>query len=259
MQGEAPAAVGVDENGVRGDRGWALRDTETGKLASAKQPRRWRALLDCTATGTGDDVEVCLPTGDRFNILDPGLRVSLSALLGREVAVERAERPQQGVYESEWPELEGITLAGELDLPTNLTGEGTSFVDLGIVHVLTTTSLATLAAADPELVVDIRRFRPSVLLDTPGLDGFPENEWAGRTLRVGDDEHGTELTVGDPTPRCIMTTVDQGGLPRQPGVLQTIAAINKRSNEMGTFACLGSYATVARPGTVRAGDPIELG
>ena len=55
-----------------------------------------------------------------------------------------------------------------------------------------------------------------------------------------------------------MTTLDQPELARQPGVLRSIAAINKRSNELGTFACLGSYATVARPGMIRAGDAVEL-
>ncbi|MFP5580267.1 MAG: MOSC domain-containing protein, partial [Acidimicrobiia bacterium] len=63
----------------------------------------------------------------------------------------------------------------------------------------------------------------------------------------------------DPTPRCIMTTLAQGDLPRQPGVLQTIARVNRRSSELGSFACLGAYATVACPGVVRAGDEITIG
>lgn len=258
MQGEQLDSVELDENGVVGDRSWALRDTETGKLASAKRPRLWRALLDCAATGSGDDVVVTLPSGETLGIHDPGLPVALEALLGRSVAVEEATRAQQGVYESDWPEIEGITLSGEIDLPTNLTGEGTSFVDLGILHLLTTTSMQTLAEADDSLVVDVRRFRPSMVLSTPELRGFPENDWEGRQLRIGSEADAVQVDVGGPSPRCVMTTVSQQDLPRQSGVLRTIAAINKRSNEMGTFACLGSYATVARPGVVRTGDAVEL-
>lgn len=258
MQGEARSSVDVDENGVVGDRTWALRDTETGKLVSAKRPRLWRALLDCTATGTGDDVEVTLPDGETHGIHDPGLRISLSALLGREVSIEASTGPMQGTYESDWPEIDGVTLAGELEFPTNLTGEGTSFVDLGILHLLTTTSMASIAAANDGISVDHRRFRPSFLLDTPDLDGFPENEWAGRTLQVGQGDDAVEITLGEPAPRCIMTTVAQGDLPREPGVLQTIAAENKLTNPLGTFACLGCYASVASGGTVEVGAPITL-
>lgn len=263
MQGDAPASVEVDENGIVGDRTWALRDTETGKLVSAKRPRLWRALLDCRATGVGDDVVVTLPPtpeseGVSYGIRDAGLPLALEALLGRAVAIEASTGPMQGTYESDWPEIEGISLAGELEFPTNLTGEGTSFVDLGVLHLLTTSSLASIAATDDELVVDPGRFRPSILLDTPDLDGFPENDWAGRTLTIGTGDDAVRITAGEPAPRCIMTTVAQGDLPRQPGVLQAIAAENRITNDLGTFACLGSYATVAAAGTVTAGAPVTL-
>lgn len=255
MQGESVAEVELVPDGMVGDRTWALRDIETGKLASAKRPRPWGSLLGCRATGTGDDVAITLPSGEVFHVHDAGLPVALEALLGRTVALEASERAQQGTYDSEWPEIEGVDLVGDVELPTNLTGEGTSFIDLGILHLLTTTSMATLAAEDPALAVDVRRFRPGLVLDTPGLEGFPENDdWAGATLRLG----AVEIAVGSPTPRCIMTTLAQQDLPRQPAVLQTIARINRRSNELGSFACLGAYATVAHPGVVRAGDEISL-
>ncbi|MFP5578521.1 MAG: MOSC domain-containing protein [Acidimicrobiia bacterium] len=259
MQGESLPEVEVVADGMVGDRTWALRDIETGKLASAKRPRPWAALLDCRATGAGDDVVISLPTGEDFHVRDPGLPVALEAVLGRTVALEASERAQQGTFDSEWPEIEGVDLAGDLELPTNLTGEGTSFIDLGILHVLTTTSLASLAEADPELDLDIRRFRPSLVLETPGLAGFPENDdWAGATVRFGTGADGVEIEIGAPTPRCIMPTVAQGDLPRQIGILQTLARINRRSSDLGSFACLGAYATVARPGVVRAGDEITV-
>jgi uncharacterized protein len=260
MQGEQLAEVEIGPDGMVGDREWALRDIETGKLVSAKRPRPWRAALDCTATGLDDDVEIAMPSGEVFHVHDGGLAVALEALFGRSVALERSERRQQGTYDSEWPELDGITLSGDIELPTNLAGEGRGFIDLGVLHLLTTSSLATLEAADDDLVVDVRRFRPSIVLDTPGLDGFPENDdWAGATLRIGRGDDAVEVAIGIPTPRCIMTTVaQQDDLPRQPGVLQAIARINRRTDELGTFACLGAYANVARPGVVRAGDEIEL-
>lgn len=254
MQGESPRSIDVDANGVVGDRGWALRDSESGKLVSAKRPRLWRAALDCSADGTDEDVRVTLPSGDTFGIQDPGLPIALEALFGRTVTVERATHAQQGAYASDWPEIEGLTLAGEFDFPTNLTGEGTTFVDVGVLHLLTTTSMGSLAAALPSATIDLRRFRPSIVLDTPSLDGYPENDWAGRRITIGD----VSLVLGDPTPRCVMTTIAQPGLERAPAVLQTIARENRLTNELGTFACLGCYATVDRAGTIEVGSPVEF-
>lgn len=255
MQGDAPDAVELTEGGIAGDRTWALRDTETGKLVSAKRPRLWRALLDMHATGTGDDVLVTLPDGDQLSILDPGLPVALEAVLGRSVAVERFEAPMQGNYESDWPEIEGLTLSGEVEIPMNLAGVGTGFIDVGVLHTLTSTSMSTLAERNPELVVDVARFRPSIVFDTPELQGFPENDWDGRTLRIGD---GVVLAAEGPAPRCVMTTVAQGELPAQPGVLQTLATENRITSDMGTYACLGGYASVTEGGTVRVGDSVVL-
>ena len=254
MQGDVLREVDIDADGIVGDRSWAMRDAETGKLVSAKRPRLWRALLDCRASGAGDDVEVTLPSGDRRSITDPDLVVALSALLGRDVTIERSTHAQQGVYESDWPEIDGLTLSGQLDLPTNLTGEGTSFVDLGVLHLLTTASMAALAEAAPDVTVDVRRFRPSIVVDTPEGSGFIENDWTGRTLDLGE----VQLSVGDPAPRCVMTTVAQDGLPREPGVLQALAEHNRLTNPLGAFACLGVYASVIRPGTVRVADPATL-
>ena len=254
MQGEGPASVEVGADGIVGDRTWALRDVESGKLVSAKRPRLWRAALDCTATGTGDDVVVTVPSGASYGIADPDLPGALREVLGRDVVVEASTHAQQGVYESDWPEIEGISLAGEIDLPTNLTGEGTSFIDLGILHVLTSASLEAVAAAAPGASVDVRRFRPSLVVDTPALAGFAEDDWSGATLRVGS----AMITVGDPTPRCVMTTVAQQELPREPAILQAIARHNRRTNALGTFACLGVYATVDRPGTIRVGDEVSV-
>lgn len=255
MQGETLDEVELTDDGVVGDRIWALRDAETGKLVSAKRPRLWRAMLDCRAV-TADDggVDVTTPDGETFGITDPALRISLNALFGREIGVEEAAEAQQGVYESDWPEIEGVSLSGELDLPTNLSGEGTSFIDVGILHLLTSTSLRSLQDAAPDVTVDVRRFRPSMVLDTPGLDGFPENDWSGRTMTIGD----VRITVGDPAPRCVMTTVAQPDLPRELAVLQAIAAENRLTNEVGSFACLGVYASVAVGGTVRVGDEVTL-
>lgn len=253
MQGEALDEVELTDVGIPEDRQWALRDIESGRIVSAKLPRRFGAILSCAASGTGHEARVRLPDGDELGIGDPALRIALEALFGRTMALEEAAGAP-ATYGSEWPEIEGLTLAGEIDFPTNLAPGTSGFVDVDVLHILTTASLAELARRG-DVDADERRFRPSLLIDTGDAAGFVEHDWEGATLRVGD----AEILVGDATPRCVMTTVAQPGLERDAGVLQAIAAHNRRSNDFGTFACLGAYATVARPGRIRTGDEVTIG
>lgn len=101
-------------------------------------------------------------------------------------------------------------------------------VDDAPVHIVTTASLARLR-------VDERRFRPNIVLEAKGEDG-----WLGRTLGVGE----VKLLVTHPTGRCVMTTLAQADLPADPKVLRAL--------DQGVF---GVYARVVRPGRVAVGDP----
>jgi len=76
---------------------------------------------------------------------------------------------------------------------------------------------------------------------------FVENGWIGRTVAIGE---AVRLNVTGPCPRCVMTTLPQGDLAKDPGTLRTAAQHNK--------ANVGIYASVLRGGTVRRGDAIRL-
>jgi uncharacterized protein len=131
-----------------------------------------------------------------------------------------------------------------------------SFADFAPLHLLATSSIAHLSALAPDSVIDAKRFRPSILVETdPGCEPFVENGWVGTTARVGK----ATLTFGLASPRCMMTTLPQGSLERDPKVLQTITAHNRRDfGGFGDFACLGIYADVTTPGVIRTGDPIVI-
>jgi uncharacterized protein len=120
--------------------------------------------------------------------------------------------------------------------------------------LMTTASLRTAQALHPDGDWDDRRFRSTVLIDCDG-DGFVEQDWVGRTLRIGD----VELSVTAPTPRCVMVTLAQQDLLADAEVLRTLARHN-RVDVLGggLFACLGVYASVARGGRIAVGNPVEL-
>ena len=86
--------------------------------------------------------------------------------------------------------------------------------------------------------------------------GFPENDWVGRELGIGD---ALRLGVEMPDPRCVMTTLAQGELPEDADILRTLTRHNRlQAGDWGRLACAGVYATVVAPGTIRAGDPVAL-
>jgi uncharacterized protein YcbX len=59
-------------------------------------------------------------------------------------------------------------------------------------------------------------------------------------------------------PRCVMTTLPQSDLPRDPDVLRTIAKHNKTDALGGEYPCVGTYATVLREGEIAVGDAVRL-
>src|SRR4051812_8416000 len=271
MLGEALDEVELGPAGVPGDRGYAVIDAEDGTVASAKHPRKWAGLLAMRAAYLGEPrageplppVAITFPSGDTRRSDDPDVDAALSAALGRPVRLT-STAPEKPVFEEQWPAIDG--LAPEEFIANTTTshtdGEPVStiglaamappgaFVDLAVLHVLTTATLAALSAAAPGSSFDPRRYRPNVLLDVPGT-GFAEDEWVGSVLDVG----GAGIEIAMPTMRCVMTTLAQGDLPEDRDTLRTIARLNRRTIEgLGRWACAGVYAGVSRAGTVRRGD-----
>jgi uncharacterized protein len=253
LQGETLPEVAVNHHGLEHDRAYAVRDLATGKVASAKQPNPWAALLDC---GARYDRGLCvtLPDGRERSLADGELDAALSGLVGREVAVVGAARDRLGTYESQWPRVPGVSLEGEHEFPVAMATEAVSFVDLAAIHLLTTASLRRLQQLAGSATVDPRRFRPNLVIDTGEQADFLEDTWVDRRLRVGE----AELQVTLRTPRCVMPTLAQPGLAHEPAVLRAAATNRHDVGGVGAFACAGVYAEVVTPGAVRLDDPVEL-
>lgn len=257
MLGEEPDWIDVEPDGVRGDRRYALVDDETGLVASAKNPGRWRALLAVSAAYRDGGLEVRLPDGRVVGAGDAD--GPLSRALGRRVRLTD-RRPEGATLERLTPE--GEQGAGTMTRGLVAAGTGgTSFVDFGAVHLMTTATLDALGGAHPSGEVDARRFRPNVVVRM--LDGkpFAENDWPGRGLMIGD---GAALRVGLPTPRCVVPTLAQGAggpaeLADDPEVLRAAARLNRAPVlDLGVRTCVGAYADVRTPGRIRVGDLVRV-
>lgn len=274
MLGERLDAAEVTSAGVAGDRAYALVEKETGKVVSAKHPKKWAAVLTCRATFVEPPAAGQPPPPVRIDLADgtsvtsdqPDADAVLSRFFGREVALA-ASATDGYTIEQYHPDLDydpehrdevidiglGKAFFDERGLPSAV-GEG-SFFDLFPLSVLTTSTLDRLGELRPGSDFDARRFRMNVIVETQE-PGFAENEWVGRSLGIGPD---VRLAVALPDPRCVMPSLAQPGLPRDGEVLRTLAKHNRLEIAGGAkYPCAGVYAVSQAGGTVRPGDPVEL-
>jgi uncharacterized protein YcbX len=215
MAPEEVPGTDVSWHGVSGDRRWAFireRSEASGFpwLTIRERPDmvRYRPGFGRPEQPDRSPVVVTTPTGADLDVTDP----ALAAELGDGV---RAVKLDRGTFDT---------------LPLSL---------------ITTQSVASLGLL-AGLPLDVRRFRPNVVIDGPGVDDFPEESWIGCTLRVGD----AVVRVDGRDQRCIVVNVDpETGRP-DPVVFGTIARRHQ--------ARLGVYATTVRPGHVAAGDPVAV-
>lgn len=252
MMGEELAVVDLTERGILGDRRYALIDGGTGKVASAKNPRKWASLFACHATfverpsvaAQAPRIQITLPDGTKVTSDQNDVTAQLSKAFGREVRLA-STAPSNPVLEEYWPTVEGLPHS---DTVTDETIPPNTFFDCAPVHLITSATLDQLTALYPAGRFEARRFRPNIFVMLNSREaGFVENKWIGRTLCIG--EH-VQLEITGPCPRCVMTTLPQGDLPQDMTVLQTAV----KANQGG----VGIYATVKRGGTIRRRDPVRI-
>lgn len=269
MQGEGLSSVWVAADGLRGDRGWALRDEGRGAIEGA---RKLPALLECSARyreavadeGPAPVPEITLPDGRKLAADDGTAAQALSELTGRSLSlwprrpVEDVDHHRRGAPDHEDLLEELRSIFGRLpeeplpdigsfppEVLTSATLPGTYF-DVYPLFLLSRSSLQSMQAARPESHFDARRFRPNLLLDLDEGAGFPENAWVGGRVQIGK----AVLEIAMECPRCVMTTHAFAELPKDPSIMRTLV------NENG--GNLGVYASIERPGRVSEGDPVVL-
>jgi uncharacterized protein YcbX len=253
MMGEELNASDVNGGGLHGDRVYALVDSSDGKVASAKNPRKWPTLFDCRAALADAEssgvkappVRITLPDGTIVHSDQPDIHRILSNVLKQEVKLSSLRDLPTATAEEYWPDMEGLDhrdTVTDFGLP-----EGT-FFDCALVHLLTTATLDRLRVLYPQGRFEVRRFRPNIVVETvKGETDFVENAWIGQMLAIGG---AVRLSITGPCPRCVMTTLPQGDLPRDAGILRTAAQHNR--------ANVGVYASVLQGGKVCRGDPVRL-
>lgn len=266
MAGERIAAGTLGENGLQGDRIWALRDEARREIQSCKfRPE----LLLCTARVRGEapggQVDVTFPDGSVMGSDDPAIHARLSTLTGHGSTLEPL-RPKTDTDFYRRRRLDDHTWLDELvatfdreageplpdfsQLPPEVvefvSSPGTFFL-VTPLHLVTTATLTHLRGRKPQADWDARRFRPNFVIETePGAEGLVEQTWIGKRLAIGD----AAVDCAGATPRCGAVTRAQPGLQADKTILRTVVKDADQN--------VGVYGVPAGPGMIRDGDPVYV-
>jgi len=243
MQGERVEHLEFVNGPASGDRQWALVDADTGEFLSAKRHGR---LLEASARTEADgSVAIKLPDGTEIGTNDSDADALLSGWLGHTVELRT---PADGIAPTYTSFADSTDETSET---TTFQGPSNHFADFGDIHLLTTSSLRAAKALQPTGDWDVRRFRPTVLLDMDDGDmteeGFLEDAWVGSRVVLGA---GATFVIFMMTIRCNLPTRAQPGLPRDTSVARVL-------RDRHDF-CLGVYGAFRRAGVVNKGDAVVL-
>jgi uncharacterized protein YcbX len=260
MLGERLSELDVGEQGVIGDRAYALREASNGRVVTAKKwanMLEFRARYDAQPTAdTLAPLHIILPDGRVISAQAPNASAVISSVLGREVILARAQ-PHQHTR----AEIDPLTVFGDVGvenvkpgmtaatMPDSFALPRGTFFDAAMMHILASGTLRhmrDLIGEDAQL--DPRRFRPNIVVETDAkAEGFVEDSWLEGTLEIGGS---VKIIAMKAALRCVMTTHRQAGLARDLRILR--AAAQHHQAHLGVFGAIGT------PGTVRVGDPVVL-
>src|SRR5271156_1301380 len=192
MMGEELNATEVTKNGLLGDRAYALVDSLDGKVATAKNPRKWPTLFDFRAVLADaprpgvkmPSVRITLPEGTIVDSEQPDVHRTLSNSLQREVTLSALSDRPAATAEEYWLDIDGLD---HRDAVTDFSLPEGTFFDCAFVHLLTTATLDRLGELYPQGRFEARRFRPNIVVETGnGEKDFVEDAWIGQILAIGD-------------------------------------------------------------------------
>ncbi len=274
MGGHRMEFAAIGSRGITYDRGWAVRDEKAMVIRGARFIPRLlmcsAAYLPDTDAGLVPHVAITLPGGAVVNSDDPAIHRRLSDELGRQVTLvplkpdpemlrptagqedpatrEASMRERLGLEPGEpLPDLSGIPPGLMKELIEFGAPRGTHF-DAFSITILTTSSIRRLQSFVPDVDLDVRRFRPNILLHDDGAnEGVLEHAWLGRTVRIGSATFDVVMDA----PRCTVIAAEQdGGIKRDSRITRAIVREMKQ--------CIAVYCDVAQAGEVRVGDSLSL-
>ena len=103
---------------------------------------------------------------------------------------------------------------------------------------------------ESERSLDIRRFRPNILIETNSDNSFEEDSWVGRTIFFGEEPDGPAVSLTLRDKRCVMVNLDPDTAQSDANVMKTVIKLNENN--------AGVYGTVTKIGEINVGQKVYL-
>ena len=221
MAGEMLDVADVGWHGIEGDRRLAFRRLSDKSnfpwLTASKLPE---LILYKPFGLNGDDAKqlpthVRTPDGKEYELGSDELRKDIYARFGNEIELMNLKA---GIFDE---------------------------ASLSVI----TTSTVQCIERESGREIDLRRFRPNVVIETDS-EPFVEDRWVGQTLRFGEGDNSAAVKIYMKDERCRMVNLDPDTAERDVQVMRTVVRLNKN------YA--GAYGTVVRAGELRVGQVVSL-
>jgi len=222
MRGEALDEAVVGWHGVDGDRRLALRRPGVPGgfpwLSASKLPELvgFTPVVRDDRSGSGLPTHVRTPEGDELPVFGEALAADIARRLG--APVEMMEM-RQGVFDE---------------------------ATVSVISSATVREIGRLAGRD----LDIRRFRPNIVVQSTRAVPFEEDDWIGGVLGIAETGDTPAIAVTMRDLRCTMVNFDPDGGPASPEIMQAI--VRATDNHAGV------YGTVTRTGRLAVGQTLVL-
>lgn len=224
MRGESIPETDLWWTGLRGDRRFAFMNSEdnrsgfpwlTGRRGAklVKYIARWSGT---EIDGPPDIIRVTTPDGTEYPLDDPGLLSDLDEIFRRRPQLVRFSR---GCFDA---------------------------MPVSVISTRTVESIGAAVGAS----LDVRRFRPNLVLKINESMEGTEDDWLGRILRFGASESGPGVRLNRKNVRCVMITIDPETGKKTPEILKYVAGAREE--------CAGVYGSTESPGAIRVGEPVYL-
>jgi uncharacterized protein len=222
MAGVAVASAVLGWHGLEGDRRFAFRRTTDTNgfpwLTASRLPSLllYQPFGHDTNAKEPSPTHVRTPEGLDLALRSEELRTHIAHRFGSDLALMKLDH---GIFDA--ASISVITLATILGVER---GAGTT--------------------------LDVRRFRPNIVLETHERQPFSEDNWIGGTLVFGEGESGAAVNVTIRDERCMMINLDPDTAKQDPAVMKAVVRMNQNN--------AGVYGTVVREGIISVGQRVKL-
>lgn len=221
MAGETLQSCLLGWHGLEGDRRFAFRRLEDSGgfpwLSAGRLPSliRYQPFRSDKEQESPLSTHVRTPEGAEFELRSEELSDEIARLFGKEVQLMQLN---QGVFDE---------------------------ASLSLI------SLSTIAGLELECgkSLDVRRFRPNLVIETVNGQKFAEDDWVGKSICFGTDD-GPEVSITLRDVRCAMINLDPDTALSDPVILKSVVRTNSN--------CAGVYATVTKTGVITVGQKLYL-